>query len=108
MNIIIYNYDDASTEELSAFSNKVDSSIYFALSFAEVTKLLKTKMMKIAILKILKNTETESLETMIKENPETEFYISMKNNLRKFNKHKIHVEALNTPLTTIAKQIILN
>ena len=108
MNIVIYNFDDASAEELNDFSSQVNSSIFFALSFSEVKKLLSSHQMDVAVLKILESSEKESLKTIIKKNPKTEFYLSMKKRLEKCDEHKIHIEALNTSLTTIAKQIILN
>ena len=53
MNIIMYNFDNVDAEELSEFSDKVDSSIYFALSLSEVSVLLASNKMEIAILKIM-------------------------------------------------------
>jgi hypothetical protein len=110
MNIIIYNFEDAQIEELSAFSNQVDSSVYFAFSLSEVTKLLKTKMMEVAILKILDKSEVSILKAIITGNPNTEFFVNNIENLKKeyYAEQRIHISTANTPLTKIAKQIKFN
>ncbi|MCD4817688.1 MAG: hypothetical protein K8S23_03225 [Candidatus Cloacimonetes bacterium] len=108
MNIIMYNFDNVDAEELSEFSEKVNSSIYFALSLSEVSGLLTSNKMEIAILKILDDSEIALLKAIIIGNPKTEFFVNNVDNLQ--NEYsaepRIHISMTNYPLTKIAKQIL--
>lgn len=107
MNIIIYNFDDAPINELSVFLEKVNASVYFALSLSEVGKLLATNQIEVAILKILDDSEIAKLKTMIISNPQTEFYISNTSDAKVeySSEPRIHLLPTNIQLTQIANQI---
>ncbi len=108
MNIIIYNFEDAPIEELSAFSHQVDSSVYFAFSLSEVIKLLNTKMMEVAILRILDDSEIGIIKAIITGHPNTEFFVNNIDDLKNeyYAEQRIHISTANVPLTKIAKQIL--
>ncbi len=75
MNILIYNFDEYTIDDLETFSEKMNSSIFFAISHQDVKELLKNRNIQKVIYSISEKEDFILLIKIIKEYEEINFYI---------------------------------
>lgn len=107
MNIILYNFDDATSEELVDFANQMNASLHFALSLQEAETFLQRSKIEFAVMHIRNNTEMINIEKSILDHPDTAFYIDLINaeNCFKHIPPNFHITNPGTNLLQIAEKI---
>jgi len=75
MNILIYNFEDYTFDDLESFSKQVESVTFFAFSHDDVKVTIKNRSINKVIFRIITEDDLELLHDITKNNKHIEFLV---------------------------------
>ncbi len=75
MNILIYNFEDYTFDDLESFSKQVESVTFFAFSHEDVRITIKNRNIDKVIFRIITEDDLELLQNITKHNKDIEFLV---------------------------------
>jgi len=95
VNILVYNYFSESADNVGSFLDMMDSSVHFAVSLTDCVRILHKNEIDIAIMN-LEEFNRSFINTLIKTNPHTKFYLTNSSQIIRYHSNTINVPENST------------